>query len=166
MPRAFILAYVIWGVYRSEDYVCPLHPRAWNKRLLRSKKKYTQCSIQYSKSKSKLAGPKAAPLGRKQMEFKIFDHPLCKVKNTKPRAGKLGLWLVAYNIVWPPWTVADKALETFGRSLQVDGWGPNSSFQCSELFVSRPIFHHTRVGPQMWWTSGFVWQQKRFITLQ
>ena len=38
-----------------------------------------------SKSKSKLAGPKAAPLGRKQMEFKIFDHLLCKVKNTKSR---------------------------------------------------------------------------------
>ena len=36
-----------------------------------------------SKSKSKLAGPKAAPLGRKQMEFKIVYHLLCKVKNTK-----------------------------------------------------------------------------------
>ena len=38
-----------------------------------------------TKSKSKLAGPKAAPLVRKQMEFKIFDHLLCKVKNTKSR---------------------------------------------------------------------------------
>ena len=63
---------------KRHSFVPPVREAELRDFLVTSQVKSSQ--VKSSQVKSKLAGPKAAPLGRKQMECKIFDHLLCKVK--------------------------------------------------------------------------------------